>query len=211
MDGATLQARIYRGYAAAAQRIGQQYAQYRPGGAGDPLSAAIGTLPVSFNAEDMTYARPNAYGKALWYALLDGTQTQPGDYLDGPGGTFFIAAQQQALPILAVGCNAKVRISRMTAPTAAGAVGYGGVIESQAVDVLSNWPASILIGGRSDKIVSTAMSVKSSGWQILLPPSVPIAINQGDVLHDDLGRRYAVYAAELTDLGWRLNANEEHA
>lgn len=215
MDGATLQARIYAGYGKAALRIGQQYAQYRPSGAGNPLESSLASLYVSFNAEDMLYGRPNKYGKPTWYALLDGTKTQPGDYLTGPGGTFFIAAQQQALPVLAVECNAKVRISRMAAPTAAGAVGYGGVVESAAVDVLGSaaagWPASVLIGGRSDKIVSTAMSVKSSGWQILLPPSVPIAIAQGDVLHDDMGRRYAVYAAELTDLGWRLNANEEHA
>jgi hypothetical protein len=27
---------------------------------------------------------------------------------------------------------------------------------------------------------------------------------------DDLGRRYVIDGAELTDLGWRINANELH-
>jgi hypothetical protein len=143
-----------------------------------------------------------------------------GDYLVGQGGTFFIAAMQLALPVLCVECNRKVRIARMTAPSTAGAVRYGGTVESSQVDVLgtsdasgglvTGWPAAILLGGRSDKMDNTPASVKSSGWVIYLPASVPITIRQGDILHDDLNRRYAVYSAEQTDLGWRLYANEEH-
>lgn len=211
MDGETLQRRIYSGYAKAALRIGQLYSQYRPSGATNPLATIRGSLYASFNAEDMTYARPNKYGKPTWYAVMDGSLTQPGDYLQGPGGTFFIAAQQQALPILAVECNRTIRMARMIAPTAAGVVGYGGIVEAQETDILTGWPCSILIGGRSDKAGDLPAGVKSAGWVALLPPSVPVTIMAGDILHDDLSRRYAVYSAELTDLGWRLNVNEVHA
>lgn len=219
MDAATLQNRIYQGYAKAAIRIGTLYNQYRPSTAADPLATQRGTIYTSFNAEDFGYSKPNKYGKPTWYALLDGTLTRPGDYLVGSQGTFFIAAQQLNLPILVVECNRSVRIARNAAPTTVGAVAYGGSNDSTAADnlgtssagnLLTGWPASVLIGGRSDKMVTEPMSVKSAGYQVLLPCSVPITISQGDVLHDDLNRRYSVYAAELTDLGWRLNVNEEH-
>lgn len=220
MDAATLQSRIYAGYGKAALRIGQLYSQYRPSGFANPLATQRGTLYASFNSEDMKYSRPNKYGKATWYGVFDGSLTQAGDYLVGPGGTFFIAAQQQALPILVVGCNRTVRIGRTPTDATPGLQAYSGVVESDQVDVLgtsdalggiaTGWPASILIGGRSDKDGKLPSSVKSAGMIILLPPSVPIAIIESDIIHDDLGRRYAVYTAELTDLGWRIQANEEH-
>lgn len=219
MDGATLQNRIYKGYAKAALRIGQLYNQYRPSGSANPLATLRGTIYASFNAEDMTYARPNKYGKPTWFAVMDGTQTQVGDYLTGPEGTFFIAAQQLALPILAVECNRTIRIARTTASTAVGAIGYGGVVDANQIDVLgtsnagalvTGWPASILIGGRADRTKELPADVKNAGWQVLLPASVPVTIAEADILHDDLNRRYAVYAAEQTDLGWRLTVNEVH-
>lgn len=222
MDAATLQNRIYKGYGKAAQRIGPLYTQYRPGGSQNPLAAPYANLNASFNAEDMKYGRPNKYGKPTWYGIFDGSETQAGDYLvavDG-GGPFFIAAQQLALPILCVECNRRVRIARMPIQDGAGLAGYSGVVESSETDVLGQsdgagnmvhgWPASILIGGRSDRDAHLPSSVKSAGWVVLLPPSVPISITESDVIIDDLGRRYPVYAAELTDLGWRLQVNEEH-
>src|ERR1700722_10498415 len=105
MDAATIQARIYGGYGKAASFIGQTYSVYRANSASNPTAGGnlVTTLPVSLNAEDMKYGKPNKYGKATWYALLDGSRTRVGDYLVGPGGTFFIAAMQLLLPILAVG------------------------------------------------------------------------------------------------------------
>lgn len=221
MDSATLQSRIYKGYGKVALRIGPVYTQYRPRGPANPLATAYNRINASFNAEDMTYGRPNKYGKPTWYCVFDGSEAKVGDYLVGKDGTFFIAAMQMTLPILCVECNRKVRISRMAAPLQVGAVGYSAIVEGAATDVLgvsdaagnlvTGWPGSILIGGRSDKVTDIGGAVKSSGWQALLPPSVPITIMQGDILHDDLNRKYAVYAAELTDLGWRLNINEVHS
>lgn len=223
MNFALLQQKIYGGYAKASLRIGPTYTLYRPTSSLAPIVSGniITTLPASFNAEDMTYKKPRGYGKATWYCLIDGTQTEVGDYLVYEQNTFFIAAMQLTLPILAVQCNRQVRISRMPVENGPGDVGYSGVVQSEEIDALgtsgpggtfiSGWPASILLGGRSDKDTTLPSGVKSSGVVILLPASVPIEIFESDMLQDDLGRQYAVYTAELTPLGWRIQANEEHS
>jgi hypothetical protein len=222
MNGALLQQKIYAGYARAAQRIGQAYTLYRPSGAGNPIVPGniVTTLPASFNAEDMAYRKPEDYDKALWYCLVDGTQVQAGDYLVYQQNTYFIAAMQLALPILAVQCNRRVRIGRMPVENGAGLAGYSGVVQSEEADVLgtssagqfvSGWPASILQSGSAGNDTTLPSGVKASSAAILLPPSVPIAILESDVLQDDLGRNFAVYAAEQSALGWRIQASEEHS
>jgi hypothetical protein len=68
----------------------------------DQSSNLVAELPVSLNAQDMNYRKPNGYGRALWYGVFDGSSIQVGDYLIGPGGTFFVSTMQKLLPILVV-------------------------------------------------------------------------------------------------------------
>ena len=224
MDAILLQQKIYGGYAEAALRIGLAYSLYRPAGAaGDPIVPGnlVMTLPASFNAEDMAYARPRGYGRATWYCLADGAQLRVGDYLVNGSGTYFIAAMQACLPILAVQCNRRVRIARMPNTNGAGYQGYSGVVQSEESDVLgaagvdasfvSGWPASILLGGGADGASLLPSGVKQAGVEILLPASAPVVVAESDVVHDDLGRDYAIASAELSPLGWRIVASEEHA
>lgn len=222
MNASLMQQKLYAAYAKSAQFIGMPYTLYRPSSSLTPIAAGnvVTTLSAGFNAEDMAFEKPEKYGAALWYCLVDGTQTRVGDYLAGTGGTFFIAAMQSLLPILAVKCNRSVRISRMPPQNGAGYAGYSGVVESAETDVLgtsnqgsfvSGWPASILLGGKTDRETGLPSDVKQSGYVILLPATVPIVIVESDILQDDMGRNYAIDAAELTDLGWRILANEEHA
>lgn len=217
MDAATIQAKIYAGRAKAAQRIGLDCNQFRPLAANAPIGNQVGTLKAAFNSGDNTYLAPNLPGDAIWYGDFDGRLTQPGDYLMrvADGQAYYIAAQQQLLPIVCVECNRTLKITRQQAQSTVGAVGYGGNVPSQEVDVLGAtgafWPASILFGGKSQQSVGLPAGVKNTGWRILLPPSVPITIKAGDIATDDLGRRYAVDGAELTDFGWRINAQEVHS
>lgn len=223
MDGATLQKKIWAGYGKAASRLGMLNDLFRPIGAVNPLASdtKIQSLLASFNAQDWTYIKPNKYGNPLWYGLFDATPTRQGDYLVGPQGTFFIAEQQLHLSILMVECNRTVALLRAAAPAnATGSQPYGGacITENTAAlgglnslgNVTTGWPASVLIGGRSSGATLLPMSAKNAGWQILLPASVPVTIHAGDVLLDDLGRRYITEACELTDAGWRINAKEAH-
>ncbi|BDD93533.1 hypothetical protein PanNE5_29730 [Pandoraea sp. NE5] len=223
MDATTLQSRIYAGYAQAAKRLGLTYAQYRPASAANPLAAQQSTLPAALNAEDMTYGKPNRYGNPVWYGLFDGRLTQTGDYLVGPGGTFFIASQQLHLPIQCVECNVRVRVSRVATPAGVGAVGYGGPCGEPGAagdnyligDATgAGWPASILLFGQREKSISgLPSSSQQIGWRILLPKSVPqsVVIQASDTVSCSLGRRYVVQGAELTDMGWRLTTTELHA
>ncbi|CAN7328822.1 hypothetical protein LJR084_001918 [Variovorax sp. LjRoot84] len=223
MDAATLQDRIYRGYGKAAVRLGVLHDVFRPSGVLDPLASVSKLLAIlaSFNAEDWKYIKPSKYGKPFWYGLFDATPTRPGDYLVGPAVTYFIAAQQLHLTVLCVECNRSVALLRAPAPASStGAQPYGGVCAADSDAALGSlnpdgslatgWPCSILLGGRQEHGTDLPMAVNNAGFQVLLPPSVPLVIRASDVFLDDLGRRYIVEAAELTDLGWRINSREAH-
>lgn len=215
MDGLTLQDRIFYGRGKVAQHIGLPCDVYRPNNATAPLSNQVTRLNVALNAADSKYTKPNLYNKPVFYADLDGRQTQPGDYLVrvSDGAMFFIAAQQPLLPIVAISCNAQVIVRRQAASTTVGAGPYSGIVNPATIlgTVDTPWPASILLGGRALAAAGLPADVKESGWRILLPPSVPLTIESDDRLEDERGRGFWVESAELTDLGWRLTVNEAHA
>ena len=209
MDSVLLQQKIYGGYAQAASRIGPLCTLYRPASAANPLASAniVASLPASFNAEDMAYRKPSGYGEALRYCLIDGTQTQAGDYLVGGGNTWFIAAQQLALPILAVACNRVLNLSRPQQLSGAGTAGYGGETAAGETVLMSGWPASVLQGGKGERSEAALPGdVRNPWWQILLPQWAGVTLRSGDIVSDDISRRYVISSAELSGLGWRLTA-----
>lgn|SRR5574340_498371 len=210
MDGATLQRKLYAGYAKAAQRIGLPTDLYRPGTATNPLASInkLRTLPASFNAEDMHYSKPNKYGHPTWWALLDGTLTRVGDYLkNDTDGTYFIAAQQTNLPILVVQCNRTLTVLRPQQQAGVGALGYGGDTDAGESALMTSWPASVLQGTKGEKEGAVLPGdVRSPWWAVLLPAFAGVTLRSGDIIKDDLARRYIVSSAELTDLGWRMTA-----
>ena len=216
MDGITIQARVYAGYAKAAQVIGLTYNLYRPISLTAPLGNLISTLKAALDSTPAyKFKQPNEYGDPTWFALINDATTQAGDYILNASGTYFIAGKQFLLPVIVVECNRLARVSRQAPVTSVGAVGYSGSQASQDVDVLGTigalWPASILLRGRSQSVGSLPAGVKNAGWKILFPPSALPQINAGDMVTDDMGRRFAIEAAELTDLGWRINAQEMHS
>lgn len=205
MNSATLQQKIYQGYGKAALRIGPSFNLFRPASATSPFaSGPLTTLNASFNAEDMTYSRPNKYGKPTWFCLVDGTQTQVGDYLSNASQTFFIAAMQPTLPILAVDCNRTINVTRPQQQTGVGAVGYGGDTDANETALMTGWPASVLQGTKGEKNeVNLPGDVRNPWWQMLMPAFPGVVLQSADIVTDDIGRRYIISSAELTDLGWR--------
>ena len=219
MDGVKLQTIVYKGYAKAAVRIGLSFNQFRPTSANTPLSNALAAILAAFDSSNQyTFKSPNEYGDPIWIVLADGTLLKEGDYLVGNNGlnanTYFIAAKQPLLPILAIDCNGQIKIDRQIAPISVGTQSYGGMNDNNAQTILGNnvkWPASILLGGRSQSSTGLPAGVKNAAWRILLPPSVPVVIQSDDIITDNLNRRFSIEAAELTDLGWRIQAQEIHA
>jgi hypothetical protein len=210
MDGNRIQSLVYRGYAISAAKIGLPYAQYRPTTANGAGWSPIATLLASFNAEDMKYSKPNKYGHPTWFVLVDGSKTQVGDYLIGSGGTFFIAAQQAILPILAVECNRTISLARPQAQSQVGAVtNYEGNTPATQTPLASGWPASIQQGSKGDLGDPSARlpgDIRSPWWAVLVPAIPGVTLRTYDLIADDLGRRYIISSAELTDLGWRIVA-----
>jgi hypothetical protein len=221
MDGATLQAKIYAGYAKAARVMGIAYDQYRPLSASQPLGNKVATVKMAVDSgKQYTFTSPNEYGDPTWLALIDDASVLPGDYMVGNNGglnsnTYFIAGKQFLLPVLAIECNRSLHITRQASVSGVGDVGYAGSTTAQEVDVLGTasalWPASVLFGGKSQIGVGLPAGVKNVGWRILLPPSATPTILAGDTAMDDLGRRYVIEGSEFTDLGWRLSAQEVHS
>lgn len=212
MDGATLQSRIYAGYAKAALRLGLSFSQYRPTAATSPMSAPylLRTMLASFNAQDFKYGRPNGYGKATWYCLADGALLQVGDYLTGNGSTYFIAAMQPLLPILAVECNRTVTLYRPQQQVGVGAVGYGGNTAANETVLAAGFPASVLQGTKGEHgDTKLPGDVRNPWWSALLP-NIPggIRLRSDDVMVDDQGKRYTLSSTEQTDMGWRITAME---
>lgn len=206
MDGATLNSRIHAGYARVARYIGTTYAHYRPANASTPIAAGnkLADLPVSLNAQDPRYSKPNSYGKALWFAVADGAQLAVGDYIEGAQGILFVAAVQPLLPILVVECNRTVSIRRPQQQTGVGAVGYGGDTDANEVALMTAWPASVLQGGNGDRNALLPGDSRNPMFTVLLPHYAGVTLRIADLITDDLGGRYVVASAELTDLGWRL-------
>lgn len=213
MDGTKLQGKVYYGYAQSAKRIGLPFNQYRPAVATtSPIAPTylLQSILASFNAQDMKYSKPNTYGKPVWYCLVDGRQTAVGDYLVGAPGTFFIASMQPLLPIQAVECNRTVTVFRPQQQPTVGAGSYGGNTAQNQTVIAKGFPASILINAKADKgSVNLPGDTRQAWWNLLLPP-IPgdVIIQDADIVEDDIGNRYVVSAAELTDMGWRITMAE---
>ncbi|OVE45666.1 hypothetical protein [Chromobacterium violaceum] len=212
MDGTKLNAKVWAGYAKAAKKTGTTYQHFRPTGASNPMDAGnrLADMPVSLNAEDPRFARPNVYGKATWYAVADGSQLRVGDYIVGIEGTLFVAALQQLLPIFMVDCNRTISVLRETRAAGVGQLPYGGDTTDIEQPLMTGWPASVLQGPKGEKN-ETALpgDVRTPWWVILFPAWPGVVLRTSDIITDDLGRRYIVSSAELTDLGWRLTASQK--
>ncbi|MDF7789585.1 hypothetical protein CG435_10800 [Pantoea ananatis] len=209
MDAAKLRDKVYVGYGKAAKRIGYNAQQYRAVSAFSPLStAALQTLPASFTT-NFTYSAPNKYGQATWLGVFDGRTFLPGDFLVSPeDGTFFVAAMQTTLPIYCVQTNRIISVLRTQQQSGSGGVqGYGGTTAANEVALMSGWPASILQGTKGEKSpVSLPADAKTPWYVILFPSFTGIILRTSDIITDDIGRRYVISSAELTDMGWRITA-----
>jgi len=207
MDGITLRDRIYAGMARTAERLGFPYDVFRPDGPGQPLcdeNRVVMGLLVSVNNRG-SYEKPHEFGEPVWWSYHDGLQTQPGDYLVGGMGIFFVASQQDISNMQLVQCNRTVTVTRPAQPMGKGAVGYGGEVPASDPVLLTRWPCSCLEGSKGEENkVDVPLDVKNPWWRMLLPALPGVELQASDVLTDEAGNRYFVNSAELTALGWRL-------
>jgi hypothetical protein len=214
MDQATIQARLYTGYGQAAARLGGSFDLYRPTGSLYPLSLAnkVGETLAVFTvaASGYDFERAASHKDVLFDALLDGSQTQVGDYLVSEGqGTFFVAAQQPLLPILCVRCNHTLAISAPGPAASFGAqTAYGGTDPADETLVAGGWPASVIFDARGRAAEVGLPTDLPSPFFVILLPSTWSDVRTSQFLTDEHGRRYTVEGAERTALGWRVFAEQ---
>ena len=206
----------------AAQVLGLPFAQYRPAGTGVALASGnqVGTVPVWITADStLMAAKAFEYGKPEGYAAVDPALTQVGDYLVGsivlgaPAQTFFIAAQDIPGPIKVVRCNQVISVRR---PIIAALPGlnpnYGGDTLPDQPDVITSWPASVLVTLRAVRgPIELPGDTGLGRWVIILPviPGVEIRTSDIVVLGDADKSRGVVNAAEITVQGWRLAVEQQ--
>lgn len=217
---ARLADRVQLGLGRAGRVLGPSCEVFRPAAAqAAPLAEAnrVMRLHVAFAPHGGTWKAPVGHGQALWDGLFDASYTRVGDYIVrrasasgvADGGIWFIAAQQPLLPPLCVRASRVVGFSRAPTASVAGIDVYGGVSGQGKVTVFSGWPASVLDAGGAGRYQADLPTDTSLGnWSVLLPAVPGVVLKAGDTMTDDLGRIGIVAAAELSELGWRLNVKQ---
>jgi hypothetical protein len=214
MDAARLNDRVARGMGQAALHLGEIYEAFRPRDAFAPLSPAnrLLCLNAAFHSEDKDWNRSARYDQPLWFAVYDTAYTQPGDYLRGPAGTFFIAAQPPLLPTVCVLTNRVLSFTRADGARQPGQNGYGGVQEPEETVLLDRWPASVLMAGAGGRSAGALPGEPGpANWIVRLPAlhnRDAVELRQDDLLTDETGTRAVISAVERTELGWRLTTTQ---
>jgi hypothetical protein len=213
MDDLILQDRLNRAAGRAASLTGAPHDLLRPVNTVAPLGPGnrILKLHVTFLPLGGRHTRPVTFGDTLWEAVLDSAYTRPGDLLRriDTGSIYFIAAQQPLLPVLCVRASRRLDITRPAAPSATGLNAYGGTVTATDTTLATGWPASVLVGaGQGTGQSGIAADLPAGTWQVLLPVSLNLTLRIGDRLTDDLGRTAVIATSELSDLGWRLQAQQ---
>ena len=208
MDAVKIQARVDRGYGIAAKKVGQLCEIRRPWRAVQPIGAeaSLGRIMAFFDPDYKFQARrPSLYGKPLFGVAIDRTDVRIGDYLLGAHDTWFLAGIEPLLPTMGVKCNVVMAVSRPGPVLVPGRNPYSGRTTATDAPMMAGWPASILIGGRTQAgRANLPGDVPDRGAQMLVPWWPGVTMRTSDRVSDDQGRVWNVSEAELTDLGWRV-------
>jgi len=205
---ATIQRHIDKGYGIAAGKLGSPVSIYRPKSPDTPISSAnfVATLNSGFDIDPrFNHKQPGGYAHPIYFALADLTDLREYDYLNTPTHTYFVGAVEPLRPALVIQCNRVASVYRPATATP-GPAYYGGNVTGLGNPVLRNFPCSILLGAKGERNESGLPADPRSPWHaVLLPRYADVIVKTGDLLIDDLDRRYTLSACELY-LGWRLSA-----
>jgi hypothetical protein len=196
MNGATVQARIYKGMGQAANHVGEAYDVYRFTSPLNPTDD-LNKLPepvMCFFAAEKRFEVPHKSKDAARYLYADGRELLRSDILAGPYGTFFVGDKQPLLPMQAVWCNDVIAIDRIayidSAPTPEQiAIGVPCFRQLKKVD---QKPVSNTYG-------ATNQATPIAEFFVYLPLDWTL-IRQNDVVTDQTSRQYTVSSVDATEL-----------
>jgi hypothetical protein len=214
MDAAAIQAKLYYGYGAAAARIGFPFKQFRAASGVTTLaSPQIATLRASMTvaSSGFNFGRPAKDDDHLFNCLVDGRATAVGDILqDASGVSYVIGAMAPLLPILAIRCNAVVKLDRRAAVTLTpGLNPYQAPTLASQADLATSIPACISLESTGRNTHGAGLPSDAPGplkYQLLLSPQAEaFDVAANDYLYDDAGRRFMVAGTEKTPIALRLD------
>jgi hypothetical protein len=225
MNGVQIFQKILYGYAKAAQHLGAEFLLYRSAIPINPIAPGnlIGTILADTNVS-WEYMKANFYGNAVWNLLIDAQQSslplagKVGDYLvgvtDGSGlpfdnSTYFIQVLDYDLPPKAIKCNQTINMIRPTSATGAGNQGYSSYTPATAQTIMTAMPAAVLLESKGrDAKTQLPTDTRNPAWLVLLPNLGGVNVRVGDIIIDNMNQNYVVHDNELTELGWRLRAEQ---
>ncbi len=211
VDGVRLADRLAYGAGCAARRAGFLHDAYRPASLQCPIDLAnrFLRLAVAYVLPGGGVGSPAGFGVPFREAWADWSYLQVGDYLVGPEGTAFVAAIEPPKPMLVVMTNAVVSLSRPAAAVLAGANPYGAVLPQTNAALMSAFPASLLVGGGSDRTrAGLPDDTKVPGFVCLIPAMDGLQPKVADILIDGTGARFLVNAVETLNGVLRLSMNQ---
>jgi hypothetical protein len=208
MDGVRLADRLAYGAGCAARRIGFLHDAYRPDGPETPVDLAkrFLRLSVAYVLPGGSVAAPSGFGVAFRQAWADWSYLRAGDYLAGPEGTVFVAVIEPPKPMMVVMTNTVMSLVRPAAPVLAGLNQYGAALPGTETTLISQFPASLLVGGVGDRTkAGLPDDTKVPGFTALLPVVGDAQPHVADILLNDRGERFVVIAVEQIFSVWRLS------
>ena len=206
MNGTLLNAKIQRGYAISAGKIGVSHAQYRPTNPLTPFATSIGNLPAAFNVAG-SFAKQTQADQIFWQAIVDGSKLELGDYLLGLH-TWCIVGLEPLMPVIAMRCTDTISISRGSesfSPTE-------GLSQSMTT-IAANIPCYIQLkknkgfSSPAGFVAPTNTSAPMPEWTVYvgLAGVTPDGfIHEGDMVEDQNGNQWRVDAASNSTLSWQL-------
>lgn len=208
MDGVRLADRLAYGAGCVARRVGFLHDAYRPNGPEAPIDLArrFLRLCVAFVLPGGSTTAPAGFGVPYRQAWADWSYLRPGDYLAGPEGTVFVAEIEPPKPMLVVMTNCVARLARPAAPVLAGLNPYGAVLPQTETVLVTDYPASLLVGGIGDRTrIGLPDDTRVPGFTALLPVVAEVQPRVADVFSDERGERFIVTAVEQVAAVWRLS------
>ncbi len=149
---------------------------------------------------------PAGLGVPFRQAWADWSYLRAGDYLSGPEGVALVAAIEPPKPMLVVMTNAVVSMVRPERPILAGLNGYGAITMDTETYLFSGFPGSLLIGGVSDRTKQGLPDdTKVPGFTAILPVVAGVIPRVGDIMLDDMERRFVVTSVESIGSVWRFS------
>ena len=200
--------RLAYGAGCAARRAGFLHDAYRPDGPAAPLTLEkrFLRLCVALAQPGGSMSSPAGFGAPFRQAWADWSYLQVGDYLAGPEGVLFVAGIEPPKPMLVVMTNMVVDLVRAAAPVQAGLNHYGAMTPDNEQVLLKGFPASLLLGGVSDRTrAGLPGDTKLPGFTALLPAVPGVRPTLSDMLLDERGDRFVICAVEQMDAVWRLS------